>query len=188
MASFASLIHRHRNQWGIGAHIFISIWKLFPGFREETQWDKITTLFYQSDTTVVATVGDHLLIVPKSPTVGDPGLCRCQREKLGNMMGKTDNFLFTNLSINLKVFILLRKHWKCSCHNQGRRGSHDLNISKAQALSQGNLLTQFWTVCLQVDAWNSFIKLSVSGLGQWLSGESAHGTSVKTWVCSPQNA
>ena len=50
--------------------------KLFPGSHEETQGDKITTLFYQSDATVVAAVGDHLLIVPKSPTVGDPSLCR----------------------------------------------------------------------------------------------------------------
>lgn len=39
-------------------------------------------------------------------------------EKWGDMMGKIDSFLFANLSIVLKLLILSRKHWECSCHSQ----------------------------------------------------------------------
>lgn len=131
------------------------------------EWDDITILFYQSVSTVVVTVGGRPFAhSAQSPTAGDPGFCCMSAWEIREYDGENWQFLFANLSRTLKIFMLLRKHWKCSYHGQRERRSHSRNMSRAQASSQGNLLTQLWIVLLEVGVWNSLIKPSISDWGE----------------------
>lgn len=141
----------------------------FPARSEDRSWDNVMTPFsiIVPPTNWRQRWGEKLLTEPNSSGKGNPVLqSRTSVWGVREQNGNTWKLIFSLLlSKTLKIFMPFRRHWKCLCSSQKKRGGKNLRIStplECGLYASGICQRRHKKHLLEVGFWNLFIMVSFS--------------------------